>query len=173
MQYHPSNRNIVWTVLLLFCTILSFNGCSDANNVTGPPGPAAPEPLSILTSSPLPAGATGMPYNITLAPGGGTPPYIWSLVPGSPSLPNGLTLNPSTGSIVGTPTATGTTATVFKLQDSNGESVQKSLPITVNYYAWTFDDSHTLTSIWHDQPALQWCCLKRDWWQITLHLGYY
>ncbi len=99
--------------------------------MSGPPGPAAPEPLSILTSSPLPAGATGVPYNITLAPGGGTPPYIWSLVPGSPALPNGLTLNPSTGSIVGTPTATGTTATVFKLQDSNGESVQKSLPITV------------------------------------------
>ena len=52
MQYHPSNRNIVWTVLLLFCTILSFNGCSDANNVTGPPPPVPLSPdakLSRLT----------------------------------------------------------------------------------------------------------------------------
>ena len=122
---------MMWTVLLLLCTILSLNGCGDANNVSGPPGPAIPEPLSILTSSPLPAGATGVPYNITLAPGGGTPPYTWNLVPGSPALPNGLTLNPSTGNIAGAATATGTTPTVFTLQDSKGESVQKSLPITV------------------------------------------
>lgn len=57
MQYHPSNRNIVWTVLILFCTILSFNGCSDANNVTGPPPPVPLSPdakLSSLTVNPGP-----------------------------------------------------------------------------------------------------------------------
>ena len=131
MRYHSSQRNIVWTVLFSMLAVLSLNACGDANNVTGPPGPAIPGPLSILTASPLPAGATGVSYNITLAPAGGTPPYTWNLVPGSPVLPNGLTLDSSTGNIVGAPTATGTTPTVFKLQDSQGESVQKSLPITV------------------------------------------
>ena len=50
MQYHPSKRNIVWTVLLLFCTILSLNGCSDANNVTGPPPPVPLSPDAKLSS---------------------------------------------------------------------------------------------------------------------------
>jgi Putative Ig domain len=131
MRYHSSQRNIVWTVLFSILLVLTLNACSDSNNVTGPPGPAIPGPLSILTASPIPAGTTGVLYNITLAPAGGTPPYTWSLTPGSPALPNGLTLDPSTGNIAGTPTATGTISTVFKLQDSKGESVQKSLPITI------------------------------------------
>ncbi len=131
MPYHPSQLNMVWTVLLSILTALSLNACGDANNVSGPPAPATPGPLTVLTSSPLPAGATGVPYNITLAPGGGTPPYTWNLVPGSPALPNGLTLNPSSGNIIGVPTATGTTPNVFKLQDSKGESVQKPFSITV------------------------------------------
>ena len=132
MRQYPSRRNIVVTVFFSILAVLFLNACSDANNVTGPPVPAAPGPLTILTASPLPAGATRVPYDITLAPSGGTPPYAWSLAPGSPALPNGLTLDPSTGNIVGTPTATGTTATNFKLQDSNGQSVQKILSITVN-----------------------------------------
>ena len=132
MRYHSSQQNIVWTVLLLLCTILSLTGCSDANNVTGPPAPAAPAapgPLTILTSSPLPAGTIRGPYDITLAPSGGTPPYTWSV---TPALPNGLTLNTSTGNIAGTPTATGTTPNEFTLQDSKGQSVQKALSIRVN-----------------------------------------
>ena len=132
MRQYPSGRNIVVTVFLSILAVLFLNGCGDANNVTGPPVPAAPGPLTILTASPLPAGATRVPYDITLAPGGGTPPYTWSLAPGSPALPNGLTLDPSTGNIVGTPTATGTTATEFNLLDSKGQSVQKVLSITVN-----------------------------------------
>jgi hypothetical protein len=131
MRYHSSQRNIVWTVLFSILLVVTLNACGDSNNVSGPPGPAIPGPLSILTASPLPAGATGVSYNITLAPAGGTPSYTWSLAPGSPVLPNGLTLDSSTGSIVGTPTAVGTKPTVFRLQDSNGVSVQKSLPITV------------------------------------------
>ena len=131
MRYHSSQQNIVWTVLFSILLVVTLNACGDSNNVTGPPGPAIPGPLSILTASPIPAGTTGVSYNITLAPAGGTPPYTWSLTSGSPALPNGLTLDPSTGNIVGTPTATGTTSTVFKLQDSKGESVQKSLPITI------------------------------------------
>ena len=125
MRYHSSQRNIVWTVLLSILAALALNACGDANNVSGPPGPG---PLAILTSPPLPDGTAGVPYNITLAPSGGTPPYTWS----SPSLPNGLGLNPSTGNILGTPTVIGTTPTESKLQDSKGESVQKVLSLTVN-----------------------------------------
>ncbi|MEO7859069.1 MAG: putative Ig domain-containing protein, partial [Nitrospirales bacterium] len=132
MRHYPSQRNIMVTVFFSILAVLFFNGCSDTNNVSGPPVPAAPGPLTILTASPLPAVAIRVPYDITLAPSGGTPPYTWSLAPGSPALPNGLTLDPSTGNIVGTPTATGTTATNFKLQDSTGQSVQKILSITVN-----------------------------------------
>jgi Putative Ig domain len=131
MRYHSSQRHIVWTVLFSILLVVTLNACGDSNNVTGPPGPAIPGPLSILTASPIPAGTTGVPYNITLAPAGGTPPYTWSLTSGSPALPNGLTLDPSTGNIVGSPTAVGTKPTVFRLQDSKGDSVQKSLPITI------------------------------------------
>ena len=131
MRNYSSQRNIVWTVLFSILLVVTLNACGDSNNVSGPPGPAIPGPLSILTASPLPAGTTGATYNITLAPAGGTPPYTWNLTPGSPALPKGLTLDSSTGSIVGTPTATGTTSTQFRLQDSEGQSVQKSLPIAI------------------------------------------
>jgi hypothetical protein len=132
MQYHSSQRNIVFTLLFSILAALALNSCGDTNNVSGPPEPAQPGPLTILTSSPLPAGTTGVPYDITLAPGGGTPPYTWSLAPGSPTLPSGLVLTPSTGNISGTPTTNVTRLTEFKLQDSTGTSFQKVLSITVN-----------------------------------------
>jgi hypothetical protein len=132
MRHHPSQRNIMLTILLSLLAALALNACGDTNNVSPPPGPAQPGPLTILTSSPLPAGTAGVSYGITLAASGGTPPYTWSLAPGSPTLPNGLALTPSTGNISGTPTATGTTRTEFKLQDSKGQSVQKVLSMTVN-----------------------------------------
>lgn len=131
MRYHSSQQNIVWTILFSILLVVTLNACGDSNNVSGPPGPAIPGPLAILTASPLPAGTTQSSYNITLAPAGGTPPYTWNLAPGSPALPNGLTLDSTTGSILGNPTATGTTSTQFRLQDSTGQSVQKSLPITI------------------------------------------
>ena len=132
MRHYSFRRNIVVTVFFSILAVLFLNGCGDTNNVSGPPAPAAPGPLTILTASPLPAGITAVPYDITLALSGGTPPYTWSLAPSSPTLPNGLTLNPSTGNIIGAPTATGTTPTEFKLLDSKGQSVQKVLSITVN-----------------------------------------
>ena len=132
MRYYSSRLNIVVAVFFSILAALFLNSCGDSNNVAGPPGPTPPGPLTILTSSPLPAGTTGVPYDITLALSGGTPPYTWSLAPGSPALPTGLVLNSSTGNIAGTPTATGTTPTEFKLQDSTGQSVQKLLSIRVN-----------------------------------------
>lgn len=119
------------TILLSIFIALAVTACGDTDNVSGPPGPAIPGPLAILTASPLPDGTTQVPYNITLAPAGGTPPYTWSLAPGSPALPTGLTLDSSTGNIAGAPTAVVTRNTEFRLQDSDGQSVQKALPITI------------------------------------------
>ena len=57
MRYHSSQQNIVWTVLLLLCTILSLNGCSDADNVTGPPPPVPLSPDAKLSSLTVTSGS--------------------------------------------------------------------------------------------------------------------
>ena len=133
MRHHSSHRNILRTVLFSVVATLCLNACGDVSNVSGPPAPASPGPLTILTSSPLPAGTAQADYNVTLAPIGGTPPYTWSLSPGSPTLPDSLELTPSNGKILGVPTtATATKLIEFRLQDSKGKSVQKVLAITVN-----------------------------------------
>jgi len=132
MRYPSFRQNIVLTILFSALAALSWTACSDTNNVSGPPAPALPGPLAILTNSPLPAGTRQVAYDITLAPGGGTPPYTWSLAPGSPALPSGLELNQSNGTISGTPTVVETKNTEFRLRDSKGGSVEKILPITVN-----------------------------------------
>ncbi|MEP6957207.1 MAG: putative Ig domain-containing protein [Nitrospirota bacterium] len=125
---------ILEATLLSIVAALSLTGCGDVSSVSAPPpAPAAPGPLAILTSDPLPAGTVGVNYDVTLAPNGGTAPYTWALASGSPALPNGLTFTPADGKISGKPTsATGTILTEFKLQDSKGQSVQKVLSITVN-----------------------------------------
>jgi len=137
-HHHPSRPNILCTVLFSIIAALTLNACGDVSKTSAPaavPAPAAPGPLAILTADPLPAGTIHADYNVTLAPGGGTPPYTWSMAPGSPPLPTGLALTPSTGNITGVPTIpTGATTplTEFKLLDSTGQSVQKVLSITVN-----------------------------------------
>ncbi|HSL04353.1 MAG TPA: hypothetical protein VK901_12565, partial [Nitrospiraceae bacterium] len=60
MRNHPAQRNIVWTVLFSLFTILSLNACSDTNNVSGPPAPVEPGPLTI-TSNSLLIGVVGQP----------------------------------------------------------------------------------------------------------------
>jgi hypothetical protein len=134
MRHHSSRLNIMWATLFFITAALSLNACGDVSTAPAPkPGPVTPGPLEILTADPLPAGAVGVDYNVTLAPNGGNPPYTWSLTPGSPTLPNGLAFLPASGKILGVPTAvTGTILTEFKLQDSKGVSVQKVLSITVN-----------------------------------------
>ena len=133
MRYRPSSRKFLWTILISIVAALSLHACGDVSTAPAPTaGPATPGPLAILTSDPLPAATTQIPYDVTLTPSGGTAPYTWSLTPGSPALPNGLVLAPSTGRLSGTPTAPGISLTEFKLQDSKGQSVQKVLSIPVN-----------------------------------------
>jgi hypothetical protein len=123
----------------LLIALLGFTGCSDVSKAPAPAAaPAGPEPLTILTTSPLPDGTTNHSYSIALAASGGTPGYTWSLAPGSPQLPAGLTL--STGGIIsGTPTTVvGPVNLVIQVQDSGSaaqgsqQTTTKTLSITVN-----------------------------------------
>jgi hypothetical protein len=63
---------------------------------------AAGAPLTITTTSPLPAATFGTAYSQTLAASGGTPPFTWATTAGA--LPAGLLMN-AAGVISGTPTA--------------------------------------------------------------------
>ncbi len=91
------------------------------------------EPLAISTTV-LPGGVAGTPYNASLAAVGGVTPYAWSLDSGS--LPAGLTLN-ANGTITGTPTgAAGTSTFTVRVTDSadnegNTRSVTKELSIVI------------------------------------------
>jgi len=85
-------------------------------------------PLSITTTS-LPGGTTGTYYNQPLAATGGKTPYNWSIASGS--LPVGLSINVNTGSIMGTPTATGTSTFTVQVTDANGTVATKSLSISI------------------------------------------
>jgi hypothetical protein len=55
----------------------------------------------MITTTALPDGAAGVPYNVTLQATGGTPPLMWSRTAGS--LPSGLLLDAATGNISGIP----------------------------------------------------------------------
>jgi hypothetical protein len=94
---------------------------------------AAPPPLVITTSSPLPAGTENQAYSTTLAATGGTPLLTWSLAGSSPALPDGLALS-SSGVLNGTPTTAGTVSLILRVEDSasSPQSNQKTLSITIN-----------------------------------------
>ena len=131
MRHHPSKQNIVWTVLFSLLAAMTLNACSDSNNVSGPPAPVEPGPLTISSTSLL-IGVVGQPYADTVSGSGGTTPYTWSV---APTLPAGLSLNPTTGTITSTPlpTATSSRLHIFTLKDSSSpqQQVQKSLTLTV------------------------------------------
>ena len=131
MRHHLSKQNKVWTILFSLLTALTLNACSDSNNVSGPPAPVEPGPLTI-TSTSLLIGVVGQPYADTISGSGGTTPYTWSV---APTLPAGLSLNPTTGTITSTPlpTATSSRLHIFTLKDSSSpqQQVQKSLTLTV------------------------------------------
>ena len=133
MRHYSSRPNIVLTAFFSILTVLFFNACGDSNNVTGPPPPAEPGLLTILTPSPLPGVAQNQAYTVALSASGGTPGYTWSLAAGSPLLPTGLTLSPG-GIVSGSPTSLGNVDLIIKVQDSAtpAQSTQKTLSITVS-----------------------------------------
>ena len=91
-------------------------------------GYMAPIPSLAITTSSLPGGTTGQPYQAQLAASGGEPPYTWVLTSGS--LPAGLTMSID-GRIAGIPTATGTFPITVKVTDQFHNFVTKDLSISV------------------------------------------
>ena len=86
-------------------------------------------PPTITTSSPLPSGVVGVPYNMALAASGTAPPYTWSLVDGV--LPSGLSLS-SAGVISGAPSAAVTASFTVQVTDSDGQSSTSSFNLTID-----------------------------------------
>ena len=82
---------------------------------------------SISTTS-LPPGVAGTPYNAQLT-AVGTGPITWALATASDPLPPGLTLD-AQGAISGTPTSSDLTEVVFVARNAVGE-VSKTLPISI------------------------------------------
>src|SRR5579871_1751761 len=91
------------------------------------------------SSSSLPSGTQGTPYNQTITANGGIAPYTFSLDATSAALPAGLSFansaSPNQGVISGTPTAIGTTTNiVVDVKDSDVPPVtqQMTYSLTIN-----------------------------------------
>ncbi len=85
---------------------------------------------SKFTTTVLPDGTVGKPYNQTLQAGGVTAPLKWSVTP--PALPAGLTLDAMTGIISGTPKAVTSKAPYkFTVTDSATPAASFSIDLTL------------------------------------------
>ncbi len=86
-------------------------------------------PLSIVTTSPLPALSAGIAYAETLQAAGGTLPYAWTVTAGA--LPPGFALS-ADGRVSGTSTVAGTYAFTIQVNDNATLSTSRSFSLTVN-----------------------------------------
>jgi subtilisin family serine protease len=84
--------------------------------------------VAITTSSPLPDGKVGIPYQVVFA-AVGKAPYTWAVV--GNALPAGLNLAPISGVISGTPASAGDSAFTLQVTDSSGAVARSSFTITV------------------------------------------
>lgn len=90
-------------------------------------------PVLAISTTSLPVGNVGVPYTGTIGAIGATGTFTWSLTKGN--LPAGLSLSSSTSSsvtILGTPTAIGTSDFTIQVVDSAGGSVSRAFSITIN-----------------------------------------
>ena len=102
-----------------------------------------PGQLSVTTTS-LPAGSVGTPYEASLSAVGGMAPYTWTVTGGS--LPPGLTLGASSGIITGDPSSVANASVTVTVTDSAQPpvtarsaalSLSVSMPVSArNLYGW-------------------------------------
>jgi large repetitive protein len=96
------------------------------------------DPPLQVTPTTLPAGTVGVPYShdLDLNAQGGTPPYNWFVVNNINELPAGLTLDTTAPDfnnvLAGTPTQAGTFSFPLQVQDSQDNTVNATLTITIN-----------------------------------------
>ena len=89
------------------------------------------DPPTITTSS-LPSGEAGIPYQATLRAQGGVNPYTWQLAQGS-HLPPGLRIHQHSGLVTGTPTTAGEYHFTVTLSDVNAppSHVQRAFTVVI------------------------------------------
>jgi xanthosine utilization system XapX-like protein len=102
------------------------------------------KPLSISTSSSLPAATVGSVYSDTVAATGGVPPYTWSISSDAPDTGSWLSINASTGVLSGTPGTAETETVVVKVTDSASHSSTQSFSLVVNTKALSISTSSPL-----------------------------
>jgi large repetitive protein len=96
------------------------------------------DPPLQVTPTTLPAGTVGVPYShdLDLSAHGGTPPYNWFVVNNINELPPGLTLDTTAPDfnnvLAGTPTQAGTFSFPMQVQDSQDNTVNATLTVTIN-----------------------------------------
>lgn len=100
-------------------------------------GIAVNQPPTIVTASPLPAGAVGAAYSQTLKADSGTAPYTWTLASGS--LPPGLGLS-SGGVISGTPDTKTTAGFTVQAIGANALSSTKAFGLAIHLRGDINDD---------------------------------
>lgn len=86
------------------------------------------DPLT-LTTTELPLGNIGTPYETTLAASGGTPPYTWST---ETTLPEGFTLDPTSGLLSGLTSTTGFDQEItLQVTDAVNQEATATLPFRI------------------------------------------
>jgi hypothetical protein len=85
-------------------------------------------PALVITTASLPSGTVGSPYASALTASGGTVPYTWDAA----GLPSGLSFNPFTGLVWGTPVSEGTSTVSVTVSDSDSNTANRILGLTVN-----------------------------------------
>jgi hypothetical protein len=103
-------------------------------------------PLPVVTTTSLPNGTIGLPYNATLTNSGGLAPFTWSVTTGT--LPAGLVLAASTGIIGGSPTGpSGGFPITVQVTDADSNTATAPLTITIvgrlqGNFAFSFNGFH-------------------------------
>jgi uncharacterized protein (TIGR03437 family) len=102
--------------------------------------------LTILTASPLPNGAVGVPYSQGLSATGGSTPYKgWAVASGSLPLPAGISVSqgvlPGTGLLSGTPTTVGTFSFTLQVTDNANVTATKQYTLEIAGGSTTISDA--------------------------------